>query len=100
MSFGLLSLTTVCIKVSMSLSTESTGRVSREGAPAAADGGPGSGCSGENLSGGTGPHCARHEAPSRVLVGPLQHESQSAQVPDDNRSASTGHSDIFTLHLL
>lgn len=51
------------MKVS-SFSTESTGRVSREGASAAADGGPGSGGSGEDLSRGTGPHCARHEAPA------------------------------------
>lgn len=65
----------------MPLSTESTGRVSREGASAAADGGPGSGGFGEDFRGGTDPHSARHEAATRVLVGPLQHESQSSQVP-------------------
>lgn len=65
----------------MSFSTESTGRVSREGASVAADGGPGSGGFGEDFRGGTGPHSARHKAPTRVLVGPVQLESQSSQVP-------------------
>lgn len=80
---GLISLWPLCI-LKLSLSTESTGRVSREGVTAAADGGPGSGGFGEDFGGGTGPHSARHEAPTRVLAGAVQHEPQSSQVPVDN----------------
>lgn len=81
MTFCLLSLTSVYIKV-LSLSTESSRRVSREGASAAADGGPGSEGFGEDFCGGTGTHSARLEAPTGVLVGTVQHESQSSQVPE------------------
>ena len=62
----------------MSLSTESTGRISREGDSAAADGGPGSGGFGEDSKGGADTHSARHEAATKVLVVPLQHKSQSS----------------------
>ncbi len=81
MTFGHLFSFTVYFKVLL-LSTESAGRVSREGAAAAADGGPGSGGFGEDFRRGTGPHSARHKAPSRVLVGTVQHESQSLQVTE------------------
>lgn len=64
----------------MPVFTESSGGVPREGASAAGDGGPGSEGFGEDFRRGADPHSGRHEAATRVLVGPLQHESQSSQV--------------------
>lgn len=58
-----------------SLSSESPGRVSREGASAAADGGPGSEGLGEDVCGWSGPQSARLEAFTEVLAGALQHQS-------------------------
>lgn len=65
----------------MSLSLESIGRVSREGASATANGGQESESFGQDVCRGTGPHHARLEATGGILDSTMEHEFESLQVP-------------------